>query len=128
MTLGPHRLLEQPPAVQRAEFRWSGEPGEPASILLRPPPERAALADTLWRLRIAALAPGPVHLLDVQTAGAAAVGGGAVEYRWTPTEAEGAALRAYYRGHDPAGPTSGSRTSSGRWLCRRRWRGSGQRR
>lgn len=108
VTLHSHRWLAEPPAVQRAEFRWSGEPGDPASVTLWPPPERPDLASTLWRLRIAALPAGPIHVLDVKPHGALVpAGGGAVQYRWTPSDAQAASLRAHCTAADaPRSATS----------------------
>jgi hypothetical protein len=126
------RYVDEPPAIERCEFRWSGEAGEAASIALFPPADRPGV-DTLWRIRISALVlerPGTAnHLLVGEVSGhlshraaVSSIDG----FRAATWMRSGATTRT--RALASSEPLSGSRTSSGMSPSRSRRAGCGRRR
>lgn len=100
LTLTWHTWAQEPPAVRRAEFRWSGESGTPAAVALHPPEGMPGAESRLWRLRIAALVPGSpdavVPLVDAELPGRLRRrGADAFELQWTPDGREAEALGRY---------------------------------
>lgn len=99
VTLSSNTWLEEPPAIERVEFRWTGVPGSSAAIALFP--HRGQSLANLWRLRMAALVPGSsgevVELLDAHILGnlKSLSPEAGFEYEWTPKHEAVEDLRRY---------------------------------